>query len=53
MLHLAVLLCWLLIVDEIGYQPLSREQVNLLFQIVTKRYKRGSIAPISSLSFGG
>ena len=34
----------LLIVDEFGYQPLSREESNLLFRVVNYRYQRGSIA---------
>ena len=33
-----------LIVDEFGYQPLSREESNLLFRVVNYRYQRGSIA---------
>jgi DNA replication protein DnaC len=42
-LHRAVLMYRLLIIDQIGYLPLSREQANLLFQVVAKRYERGSI----------
>ena len=38
----------LLIVDEIGYLPLSRDQANLLFQVVAKRYERGSIVLMST-----
>ena len=34
---------WLLIIDEIGYLPMSREQANLFFQAIAKRYERGSI----------
>ncbi len=34
-----------------GYLPLSREQANLPFQAVAKRYERGSIMP-SNLTFG-
>jgi DNA replication protein DnaC len=33
----------LLIVDEIGYLPFGREEANLFFNVVAKRYKRGSI----------
>jgi DNA replication protein DnaC len=40
-LHWAVSMCRLLIIDEIGCLPLSRDQANLLFQVVAKRYKRG------------
>jgi DNA replication protein DnaC len=32
-----------LILDEIGYLPVSREGVELLFQIITTRYETGSI----------
>lgn len=32
----------LLIIDEIGYLPMSREQANLFFQVIAARYERGS-----------
>jgi hypothetical protein len=32
----------LLIIDEIGYLPLDRLGANLLFQLVSRRYERGS-----------
>ena len=32
--------------------PMSREQANLFFQVVAKRYERGSIILTSNLSFG-
>ena len=51
-LHRAVLLYQLLVIDEIGYPPLSQEQANLLFQVVAKRYERGSIVLTSNLAFG-
>ena len=51
-LHRAVSMHRLLIIDEIGYLPLSREQANLLFQVVAKRYERGSIVLTSNLTFG-
>jgi DNA replication protein DnaC len=53
-LHRAVNVYRLLIVDEIGYLPMGREQANLFFQVVAKRYERG--APMiltSNLTFGG
>jgi hypothetical protein len=31
----------LLIIDEIGYLPMSREQANLFFQVIAARYERG------------
>ncbi|HCT4783960.1 TPA: IS21-like element helper ATPase IstB, partial [Pseudomonas aeruginosa] len=33
----------LLIIDEIGYLPLGREEANLFFQVVAKRYEKGSL----------
>ena len=51
-LHQAVSMYRLLIIDEIGYLPLSRDQANLLFQVVAKRYEHGSIVLTSNLTFG-
>ena len=42
----------LLIIDEIGYLPMAREQANLFFQVVARRYEKGSIILTSNLSFG-
>jgi len=33
----------LLIIDEVGFQPLSRQEASLLFRLVSYRYGRGSI----------
>ncbi len=44
--------CSLLIIDEIGYLPLDREEANLLFQIIAKRYEKGSIILTSNKSYG-
>lgn len=41
----------LLIVDEIGYLPMSREQSTLFFRVVAKRYERGSLILTSNLGF--
>jgi DNA replication protein DnaC len=41
-----------LIIDEIGYLPMSREQANLFFQVIAKRYERGSLIVTSNLPFG-
>lgn len=41
----------LLIIDEIGYLPFGREEANLFFQVVAKRYERGSIVLSSNLPF--
>jgi DNA replication protein DnaC len=50
--HRAVNAYKLLIIDEIGYLPMSREQVNLFFQVVAQRYERGSMILTSNLTFG-
>ena len=42
----------LLIVDEIGYLPFGREQANLFFQVVARRYEKGSLVLTSNLAFG-
>jgi DNA replication protein DnaC len=42
----------LLIIDEIGYLPLGREQANLFFQVIARRYEKGSTILTSNLSFG-
>jgi len=41
----------LLVVDEIGYLPLGREEANLFFNMVAKRYERGSMVLTSNLPF--
>jgi DNA replication protein DnaC len=51
-LHRAVNIYRLLIIDEIGYLPMRREQANLSFQVVTKRYERGAMILTSNLTFG-
>src|SRR3546814_6222473 len=51
-MHRAVNVYKLLIVDEIGYLPLAREQANLFFQVVARRYERGSMILTSNLTFG-
>ena len=51
-LHRTVAAPKLLIVDEIGYLPFGREQSNLFFQVVAKRYEKGSIVLTSNLAFG-
>lgn len=40
-----------MIIDEIGYLPFGREEANLLFNVVAKRYERGSIILTSNLAF--
>ena len=41
----------LMIVDEIGYLPLSREESNLFFQFVSSRYEKRSTIYTSNKSF--
>ena len=41
----------LLVVDEIGYLPFGREQATLFFNVVAKRYERGSMILTSNLPF--
>jgi len=42
----------ILIIDEVGYLPLQGNQANLFFQVIAKRYERGSVILTSNLSFG-
>ena len=41
----------LLIIDELGYMPITREQANLLFQLISMRYEKGSIILTSNYNF--
>ena len=41
----------LLIIDEVGYLPLGREQANHFFQVIANRYEHGSIILTSNLGF--
>jgi DNA replication protein DnaC len=41
----------LLIVDELGYLPFSREGSQLLFQVFSQRYEQGSLLVITNLPF--
>jgi DNA replication protein DnaC len=51
-MHRTVAMPKLLIIDEIGYLPFGREQANLFFQAVAKRYEKGSMILTSNLAFG-
>ena len=42
----------LLIVDEIGYLPLERQAAHLMFQLVNRRYERGSLILTSNQPAG-
>lgn len=41
----------ILILDEIGYLPLSPAEANMVFQLVSRRYERGSIIATSNKAF--
>jgi DNA replication protein DnaC len=43
----------LLIVDEVGYIPFTREAANLFFQVVSGRYEKGSTILTSNRAFNG
>jgi hypothetical protein len=40
-----------LVLDEVGYLPLSRTEANMMFQLVAHRYERGSIILTSNKAF--
>ena len=41
----------LLIIDELGFVPLSRTGAGLLFEVFSQRYERGSILVTTNLPF--
>jgi DNA replication protein DnaC len=41
-----------LVVDEVGYLPVARSEANMVFQLVSRRYERGSIICTSNKAFG-
>ena len=41
----------LLIIDELGYVPLSQTGAELLFEVISQRYERGSTIVTSNLAF--
>jgi len=41
----------LLVIDELGYLPFGRDEANLFFNVVAKRYERGSMILTSNLPF--
>ena len=48
----AVLAPRLLIIDEIGYLPFNAQEAKLLFEVIAKRYEKGSVIFTSNLPFG-
>lgn len=51
-LHRAILGPRLLVLDEIGYLPLKKDQSGLFFQMVAKRYELDSVILTSIASCG-
>jgi len=41
----------MLIIDELGFVPLSKSGVELLFEVMSQCYERGSIIITSNLPF--
>ena len=41
----------LLVIDELGYLPFGREEANLFFQVIAKRYERSATIVTSNLAF--
>jgi len=41
----------LLVIDEMGYLPFGKEEANLFFQVVARRYETGSVILTSNLPF--
>ena len=41
----------LLIIDELGYLPIDKHGADLLFQIISQRYERGSIVLTTNLAY--
>lgn len=51
-MHRGIVQPRLLIIDEMGYLPMSSDQAKLFFQVIASRYEKGSIIMTSNLSFG-
>lgn len=51
-MHRAIKAYRLLIIDEIGYLPMNRDQANLFFQVIAALYEKSSLIVTSNLSFG-
>lgn len=51
-MHRSIAMPRLLIIDEIGYLPFGRDQANLFFQVIAKRYEKASVVLTSNLTFG-
>lgn len=44
--------CDLLVVDELGYVPFSKEAAELLFQVLAERHEKRSVIITSNMGFG-
>ncbi len=42
----------ILAIDEIGYQNLTAEEASLFFQLISKRYEKGSLILTTNKAFG-
>jgi len=42
----------LLIIDELGYVPFSREGAELIFQVLAERHEKKSVIITTNLGFG-
>jgi len=42
----------LVVVDEVGYTPISREECNLFFRFIANRYEKASTIITSNKAFG-
>ncbi|BBE08480.1 Transposase/IS protein [Mycoavidus cysteinexigens] len=51
-LHRAIKAYRLMIIDEVGYVPMNREQANLFFQVIATLYEKSSVIVTSNLPFG-
>ena len=40
-----------LVLDEVGYLPVGRSEANMVFQLVSRRYERGSLITTSNKAF--
>ena len=45
------LCCSLVVVDEVGYTPIGREECHLFYRFVAARYEKGSIVVTSNKAF--
>lgn len=50
-IHRCVMTPRLLVIDEIGYLPFGREEAHLFFEVITRRYEKGSVILTSNLPF--